>query len=490
MGIEIQYLMPVIAISFFAVFSIVFDAVFKNKNFSFYFALIGCAAVIITASINLEAGPNKDLAILGTDLITKNMITFGGFAAFLDILFAAAGLLTILASRQYISREYKELNEFYSLILFSIGGMMLIGHANNLLVLFIGIEIMSISFYVLAGYFRTSVKSIEAALKYFLLGAFATGFLVYGIAMIYGATSSLDLSVIASHISNGQFDNVYLLLGIGLIVIGLSFKAAAFPFHQWAPDVYHGSPTIVSGFMSSAGKAAALAAFIVVTKAVLSSTDTNELIAKNTETIQTIVAFISAATMIIGNITALVQKNIKRMLAYSSVAHAGYLLIGITANNEIGWTGILFYSAAYILMQLGAFIILSIFERDEQSNLELSDYAGLSRKHPVLAAMMTVFMLSLAGLPPFAGFFGKYYLFVAAVDAGYVWLTIVAVIASIVSMYYYISVILAMYFREPEEKQLEGNSGLSKIPLFITIAGLLIIGIFPSLITELVKSFI
>ncbi len=490
MGLELQYLMPIIAISFFAVFSIVFDAVFLNKKFSYAFALVGFIVVIIAAAQNLAMPMSEDLGIMRPDeLITHNMITFGGFAAYMDILFALGGLMTLLASRKYIIREYKELNEYYSLLLLSVSGMMLIAHSNNLLILFIGIEIMSISFYVLAGYFRTSIKSIEAALKYFLLGAFATGFLVYGIALIYGSTGSLDLSVISSHLNAGQFENTYLLLGIGLIMIGLSFKVAAFPFHQWAPDVYHGSPTVISGFMSSAGKAAALVAFIVVMRAVISNDSTNELLIKNRETIQLILAFISAGTMLVGNITALVQKNVKRMLAYSSVAHAGYLLIGIVANNALGWTGVVFYATAYLFMQLGAFVILSIFERDEQSKLEISDYAGLSKSHPILAALMAVFMLSLAGIPPFAGFFGKYYLFVSAVNSGFLWLTIVAVIASIISMYYYINLILTMYFKDENETQLEGTCGTARITLFISIAGLLIFGIFPFLITDITKLF-
>ena len=490
MGLEIQYLMPIIAISFFAVFSIVFDAIFQNKNFSFIFALIGFIVVIIAAAQNLAVPVSQDLTVLRPDeLISHNMVTFGGFAAYTDLLFAVAGLLTMIASRTYIRREYKELNEYYSLIILAVSGMMLIGHTNNLLILFIGIEIMSISFYVLAGYFRTSIKSIEAALKYFLLGAFATGFLLYGIALIYGSTGSLDLNVISSKLFDGHFNNTYLLIGFGLVIIGLSFKAASFPFHQWAPDVYQGSPTIIAGFLSSAGKAAALVGFIVVSRAILNSGSTNELLVKNKETIQLIIAFISAATMLVGNITALVQKNIKRMLAYSSVAHAGYMLMGIVADSKLGWEGVIFYMTAYLFMQLGAFVVISIFERNEQSKQMISDYNGLSKTHPIIAALMAVFMLSLAGIPPFAGFFGKYFLFVATINSGYLWLTIVAVIASIISMYYYIGVILAMYFKDESETPLEGKCGLEGITLFISIACLIIFGIFPFLITDIAGTF-
>lgn len=489
MGIEIQYLMPLFAISFFAVLSIVFDALFKNKAFSFWFSIAGLLLIIGFAIQNLLMGNNGINDMTASQLITRNMLSFGGLSAFLDILFALAGLMTIFASQQYLHREYKELNEFYSLILLSVSGMMIIGHSNNLLVLFIGIEIMSLSFYILAGYFRNSVQSLEAALKYFLLGAFATGFLAYGIALIYGATTSLDLTTISTVLANGQYDNTFLLLGIGLIIIGLSFKVAAFPFHQWAPDVYHGSPTVVSGFMSSAGKVAALAAFIIIFKAMLNPNFTNQQINLYTDTIRDILAYISAATMIIGNLTALVQKNIKRMLAYSSVAHAGYLLMGIVGNNTLGWTGIVFYSTAYIFMQLGAFVVMSIFERNEQSNLQLDDYSGLSKSHPIIAGLMAVFMLSLAGIPPFAGFFGKYYLFVSAIDGGYTWLTIVAVIASIVSMYYYIGVILAMYFKEPISTALQGKPGLANISLTLSVVGLLLFGVLPFLLTNIIIPF-
>lgn len=489
MGIEIQYLMPLFAISFFAVLSIVFDALFKNKAFSFWFSIAGLLLIIGFAIQNLLMGNNGINDMTASQLITRNMLSFGGLSAFLDILFALAGLMTIFASQQYLHREYKELNEFYSLILLSVSGMMIIGHSNNLLVLFIGIEIMSLSFYILAGYFRNSVQSLEAALKYFLLGAFSTGFLAYGIALIYGATTSLDLTTISTVLANGQYDNTFLLLGIGLIIIGLSFKVAAFPFHQWAPDVYHGSPTVVSGFMSSAGKVAALAAFIIIFKAMLNPNFTNQQINVYTDTIRDILAYISAATMIIGNLTALVQKNIKRMLAYSSVAHAGYLLMGIVGNNTLGWTGIVFYSTAYIFMQLGAFVVMSIFERNEQSNLQLDDYSGLSKSHPIIAGLMAVFMLSLAGIPPFAGFFGKYYLFVSAIDGGYTWLTIVAVIASIVSMYYYIGVILAMYFKEPISTALHGKPDLANISLTLSVVGLLLFGVLPFLLTNIIIPF-
>jgi NADH-quinone oxidoreductase subunit N len=408
------------------------------------------------------------------------MVTGGGFAAYFDILFSIGGLLTILTSRQYLQRENIEHDEFYSLVLFAVAGMMLIAHSNHLLILFIGIEVMSVSFYILSGYMRNNAKSVESSLKYFLLGAFATGFLVYGIALIYGSTGSMDYNQIALNINNNALNFPALLpVGIALIVIGLSFKAAAFPFHQWAPDVYQGAPTIVTAFMSTAGKAAAFAAFIPIVTVLMPAAPVK---------LQMIFAVMSAATMLIGNISALAQSNIKRMLAFSSVAHAGYIMMGLVSGSQYGYGGIVFYLTAYMFMQIGSFIIVAILERNGEKYLELSDYAGLSKRHPVLAAFMAIFMLSLAGIPPFAGFFGKYFLFTAAIDAGFLWLTLVGVLSSIISVYFYIGLIVKMYFTEPEGQREDNEVGMSGLSLIITIAGVIVLGILPSGILSIASS--
>ncbi len=271
-------------------------------------------------------------------------------------------------------------------------------------------------------FFRKSQQSVEAGIKYFLLGAFATGFLVYGIAFVYGATKSIDFSSIALAVQSGNFTSIYLAIGIGLIFIGLSFKVAAFPFHQWAPDVYTGAPTTVSAFMSTAGKASAIFALFLVAKSILLPMHGLEATLKTVANIQTILAVISALTMLVGNFIALVQKDVKRMLAYSSVAHAGYLLMGIVANNPEGWNAIGFYALAYLFMQFGAFTILSLGEKEDNKFNTIEDYYGFSKKHPFLAGTMSVFMLSLAGIPPFAGFFGKYFLFLSCNQG---WLSLV-----------------------------------------------------------------
>lgn len=480
---------PLISILFFSVFIPVLDGITKNKTTVFILTLSGLFITGILAVYTLVLPYETIQALDITTTISKNMLLFGGFSAYFDILFCFAGILVILASRNFLNREYGEYKEYYSLIVSSICGMILIAHSNNLLILFIGIETMSIPFYILAGFFRTNQKSIEASIKYFLLGAFSTGFLVYGIAMIYGSTGSLDISVISSKIQTGQAIALYLKIGLALLVIGLCFKVAIFPFHQWAPDVYDGSPTVVSAFMSTAGKAAALVGFIIIAKAFLPKNSFNEISNILNTNFKIVLAILSAITMFVGNISALVQKNVKRMLAYSSVAHAGYLLMGIASNNQDGWNGIIFYSTAYMFMQIGAFIVVSVLERHTDHFVTFDEYSGLSKSHPFISAVMAMFMLSLAGIPPFAGFFGKYYLFVAAVKADLLWLTVIAVIASIISMYFYIGLILQMYFKEPLSKEPEPDTGLAKVTLAISASGILLFGIFPQLIVNLTEKF-
>ena len=460
---DLLFTAPFTFLSVMAIIAMVLDALIVNSSrITFIFSAI---TLLISGILGISTFGLHGIGFNG-------MVTGGGFAAYFDILFSIGGLLTILTSRQYLQRENIEHDEFYSLVLFAVAGMMLIAHSNHLLILFIGIEVMSVSFYILSGYMRNNAKSVESSLKYFLLGAFATGFLVYGIALIYGSTGSMDYNQIALNINNNALNFPALLpVGVALIVIGLSFKAAAFPFHQWAPDVYQGAPTIVTAFMSTAGKAAAFAAFIPIVTVLMPSAPVK---------LQMIFAVMSAATMLIGNISALAQSNIKRMLAFSSVAHAGYIMMGLVSGSQYGYSGIVFYLTAYMFMQIGSFIIVAILERNGEKYLELSDYAGLSKRHPVLAAFMAIFMLSLAGIPPFAGFFGKYFLFTAAIDAGFLWLTLVGVLSSIISVYFYIGLIVKMYFTEPEGQREDNEVGMSGLSLIITIAGVIVLGILPS----------
>lgn len=463
----------------------------KNKSITFYFALISLVAVGIISAYTMDMHSQS----IPEGAFSNGMIAYGGISSVFDILFVIAGILTLYASAPYMRAQNVERKEYYSLILFAVCGMIVIAHANHMLILFIGIEIMSITFYIMAGFFRERLTSVEAALKYFLLGAFATGFLTYGISMIYGATGGLlNFDSITEKMMTGNIDFLYLKIGFALFVVGISFKVAAFPFHQWAPDVYQGSPTIATGFMSTAGKAAALAAFILITKAMLPNDFDPALISDNiiamtdfTSDARWLIAIIAALTMLVGNITAVVQKNIKRMLAYSSVAHAGYLLMGIAANTVTGWSGIVFYSMAYMFMQIGAFVIVGIIEKND-GRMDLQDYTGLSKTNPMLAALMAIFMFSLAGIPPFAGFPGKYVLFIAAIESGFTWLTIVAVISTIISIYFYIGLIVFMYFKESDTPLTEKfGFGKATVSLVISTVFVLLLGIFPSYLIDIVK---
>jgi len=485
---ELLLTSPIISISLLAVISLIFDAMNEqNKKFGYLFVQ---GSLIIGLVLSLAGLFNYyELVdyVNWNESYTKHSLNFTQVSYFFDAIFCIAGILTLLASRPYLIRENVEETEYYNLILYAIAGMMIIVHSNHMLTAFIGIETMSLTFYVLAGYFRFNKKSVESAMKYFLLGAFATGFLVYGMAMIYGATGSMQFDIISSQIASGELNSIlYLNLGFGMLVVGLAFKMAIFPFHQWAPDVYTGAPTVVTAFMSTAGKAAAVIIFILIAKALLPLSEVAEVI-NNTENAKTVLAILSAVTMLVGNITAVVQKNVKRMLAFSSVAHAGYLMMGLVANTAEGWKAAIFYITAYVFMQIGAFILVSIFERDKKKNLEFSDYSGLYKSNPMMAVMMAIFMLSLAGIPPLAGFFGKYLLFIAAIKAGFTWLTLVAVVSSVISMYFYIGLIKSMWFDEAEEGVTMENTSLSaSIPVYLSTIFVVVFGILPFLLDDFI----
>lgn len=420
----------------------------------------------------------------------QHMIVVGGYANYFDVLFCAAGLMTMFAARPYLQREESEFDEFYTLLVSAVSGMMLLSHSNNLLVTFIGVELMSISFYVMAGFFRTQERSVEAALKYFLLGAFATGFLVYGMSLLYGATGSLDYSAIALAVHAGTLKFPALLAtGATLVTIGFCFKVAAFPFHQWAPDVYEGSPTAVTAFMSTAGKAAAFSAFVPIIMHVMPTQGASPASVAYAPQMQLMLAVIAAVTMLIGNISAIAQSNVKRMLAYSSVAHAGYLMMGLVSGTGDGAAAITFYVTSYVFMQLGAFVIVGILERANGGHLELDDYRGLGKRHPMLAGLMAIFMFSLAGIPPFAGFFGKYLLFLSVIEAGYTWLAIVAVVSSVISVYFYLGLVVKMYFQEPSGQDEPAPAGTAAVTLAAATIAILLLGVMPSLLLNIYRTW-
>ena len=421
----------------------------------------------------------------------QHMITVGGYANYFDVLFCGAGIMCMLAARPYLQRSESEFDEFYTLLVSAVSGMMLMAHSNNLLVTFVGVELMSISFYVMAGFFKSQDKSVEAALKYFLLGAFASGFLAYGMSLLYGATGSLDYVAIGMAVHGGTLKFPLLLAtGAALVTIGLSFKVAAFPFHQWAPDVYEGAPTAVTAFMSTAGKAAAFSAFVPIIMQVMPlSAGAGAAVATYAPQLQLVLAIIAAITMLVGNISAVVQTNVKRMLAYSSIAHAGYLMMGLVSGSADGVAAILFYVTSYVFMQIGAFVIVGLVEKADGSNVSLDDYRGLGKRQPLLAGLMAVFMFSLAGIPPFAGFFGKYLLFLSAIEAGFTWLTIVAVLSSVISVYFYLGMVVKMYFQEPTDAHEPAPMGLSAITLAVATVALVVLGVLPSLLLNIYRTW-
>jgi NADH-quinone oxidoreductase subunit N len=406
-------------------------------------------------------------------------MTTGGFANYCAIVYAAAGALTVMMSTSYLRKTGTAFGEYYALLMIAVLGMMLMGAANDLVVFFLGLETMSIPFYVLAAYARNQTASNESGLKYFLLGAFATGFLLYGIALIYGTTGTTNIPAIREKVASLAGTPVF-TVGLGLMLTGLVFKIAAVPFHMWAPDVYEGAPTPVSGFMATGGKAAAFAVLLVLfTPAVL----------WKESAIREILAIIAAASMIFGNVVAIAQTSIKRMLAYSSIAHAGYILVGIVAANSLGGNGVLFYIMAYMVMNIGAFGVLSLLEGIGGENLRFDDFAGLSGRAPLVSVLMALFMFSLAGIPPFAGFFGKYYVFAGAIQAGYTWLAIVGVVMSVVSAYYYLRLVVMMYFTPETTPRDVQASPFGVIALGIAVCALVYLGLFPSTIIDVTSRF-
>ena len=424
------------------------------------------------------------------------------YSVFFNIVFLVVGLLAVLVSIRYLQRQGSHYGEYYALMLLSVAGMMTMAASDNLLVIFVGLELLSIPLYVLAGLTRTRARSVESSLKYFLLGAFSTGFIVYGLAFIYGATGTLDLRRVADLAPGraGAPPDATLLLGVGLLLVGFSFKIAAVPFHFWAPDVYQGAPTTVAGFMAAGTKAAAFAALVRILGTGL---------AGSAETWTGLVVVLSILTMTVANLAALVQTNIKRLLAYSSIAHAGYLLIPVAtlgtafagargagrstvAGDAVQALG--FYLLSYAFMTVGAFAVAALVGRDGPEGEEgysLGAYAGLARRRPFLAAAMAVFLLSLAGLPPTAGFIAKFYVFKAALRGGAVFLAVVGLLNSVVAAGYYLRVIVAMYMKEPAAEPAEQPAapGLaSGAALAIAVAGTLYLGVLPGRLLDAARS--
>jgi NADH-quinone oxidoreductase subunit N len=410
----------------------------------------------------------------------SNLWIVDDYDIFLHFVFLLIAAITILTSADYLKREKINHPEFHALLLFATAGMLMMAGSNELVMVFLGLEILSIATYVMAGFRRTDLKSNESALKYFLLGSFSSAFFLYGVALIFGATGSTNLIGIAESLRSSDVPIGLVELSAALMLIALCFKVAAAPFHIWTPDVYEGAPTPVTGFMSVGPKAAGFAVLFRVFLTAFPAIQDRWASA---------IWLIAALTMVLGNVVAVVQPNIKRMLAYSSIAHAGYVAVALAAVSDRGVSAALFYLLAYSLMNLGAFAVVTMLGRNEDKFVHLTDFAGLGAKRPGLAAVLSVFLLSLAGVPGTAGFAGKFFIFRAALESRLVWLAIIGVVTTVVSFYYYLYVIVQMYMREPKDEFSDVTvPGSLKLVLFVATAGTLYLGFLPASVLEWTSS--
>lgn len=471
------YLLPVILPVGGAVLVLMWDAFFSRGERS---AIIAITLATLAAALGVTLGTR---ALPGLAASFGGMYLFDGFTQFLYVVILFASIFSVLIAAAQRELDDTPAGEYFGLILFATSGMMLMAATRNLLMIFVGLEVFSLALYVLAGYLRARPEGNEASLKYFLLGSFASGFLLYGMALVYGATGSVDLIEIATRLhENPASRGAVFLIGLGFMVVGLGFKVAAAPFYMWTPDVYEGAPTAVTAFMSVGPKAAAFAAFFRV---FLSAGDA-------AGSFDTVLWVMAVLTMSLANLVAIWQSSVKRMLAYSSIAHAGYLMVALVVSRsspELATSGFLYYMLVYVFMNMGAFCVLVLISNmREDGGTQLDNLAGLASFRPGLAAAMAIFMVSLAGLPPTGGFVAKFHVFSAALKGGYVWLTVIAVLNSVVAVYYYLRLVVVMYMREPEggatRRGPHPGWSYALAALTLAVASTLQLGIFPSSVLD------
>ena len=434
----------------------------------------------VTTIIGLLLAMYSETLLHGKDITGfYGTVVADDFSIIFEFIYMSVAIITVFVSRHYIAENEMNFGEYYVLLLTAVSGMMFMTSGLDLLVIFIGLEIMSISSYILVGMKRKVARANEAALKYLLLGAFSTGFLLYGISLLYGATGSTLLPTIISEIQQNGSGNPLVIVGMALVVVAMSFKIAIVPFHMWTPDVYTGAPTPVTGFLSGAAKAAGFAVFIRVLMTGIPLEGANW---------ENILWLLAVLTMTVGNVMALRQNDVKRMLAYSSIAHAGYVLVAVVVGSTSAISGVIFYSCAYALMGTGAFGILTIRDAGRIPRT-FDDLAGYGKRNPTLALLMSLFIFSLVGLPLTGGFIGKFQIFSAALQEGWIWLTVIGILNSALSVYYYLRVVMFMYMREgalPEGSVVSNNtSGFAMTGLLVTALAVLYLGVFPDSILEL-----
>jgi NADH-quinone oxidoreductase subunit N len=430
-------------------------------------ALLGVVAALLT-SLAAWGGRGRGF---------RDMVILDNYALFFHVVICYGAALIVLLSIDYLRRSGVESGEYYALVLFSTSGMLLLTSASDLIVVFLAIELMSLSLYVLSGLFKRR-QAGEASMKYFLLGAFASAFLLYGIALLFGATGTTSIDRIAAAAAASPHDTL-LIAGLGLLLVGFGFKISSAPFHMWAPDVYEGAPTSVTALIATGSKAAA---FAVLVRLLLSGV-------RAAQADWTAVLWVLAAlTMTVGNVVAIAQSNLKRMLAYSSIAHAGYMLVGLVAGGAAGAGAVLFYLLAYTFTTAGTFGVITLCVRAGEEAVDVRNYAGLGRRHPVLAFTLALLLLSLVGIPPLAGFVGKFYLFGAAVRAGFVWLAVLGMLNSAIAAYYYLRVIVTMYMQEPDEQSASvAPSFAGGLALTIAVIGVVLLGLMPAPFVDLAQ---
>lgn len=477
-GFDFRMAWPQISLVVFIVAILLVDLIDKKRGET---TTIGILSIIAVGTVGIfswwlwKTNPGS--------IVFDDMVIADNYSLFFNLVFCLGFILTALISLRTLPKEGYNYSEYYIVMMGALLGMMFMASAGDLIMVFIGIETLSISLYILAGFARKREESNEAAMKYLLLGAFATGFMLYGISLIYGATGYTALYQAVKEM--GTPPSTLFIAGFALLLVGLLFKASLVPFHMWAPDVYQGAPTPIAAFMSTGAKAAAFAVLYRVLMVFFQDyTDTTTIFWYKP------LFIISILSMTIGNITAIVQTSVKRMLAYSSIAHAGYLLMAILSWNAAGSKAMMFYLLSYTLMNMGAFGVVALMRRGDNSNEHLASFAGLSKKAPFLAAMMMLFMFALAGIPPTAGFLGKFLIFAAAVQKQLYVLVIFGVINAVISVYYYLRVIVVMYMSEPDENTAspEPVGIFAGLALIISAAGIIAIGIAPSCVLSIVEN--
>lgn len=454
-----------------ALILLLLDLMVKRKE---TVAFVGVLGTLLSAYVSF-----KLYALGWSDSVLLGMFAFDGYANFFKLIFYVNLILTIFISLKYMVIEKASFGEYYALLLLATSGMMIMAGATDLIILYLGLELMALSTYILAGLIRGQLRSSEAALKYFFLGAFSSAFLLYGISLTYGLTGATNLNEIATAVQMlNLIENPILLLGIVFFVVAFGFKIAIVPFHMWAPDVYEGAPTSITAFMSVGPKAAGFAVLGRVFFDAFGSLQVQWT---------AILIPLAVLTIAVGSIIALSQTNIKRMLAYSSIAHAGYMLLGIIAGTPDGLASTMNYLFIYAFMNIGAFAVVIMLRSEGFRGEDISDYKGLAKSHPLASAMMLIFMFSLTGIPPTAGFIGKFYVFMEVINAGYVPLVIIAVVFSVISAFFYLRVVMYMYMKEPKEEVTLTTSASMSFTLAVTALIVIILGVFPSYLLDFVR---